>query len=158
MPSLNGQFRVKHLLILTTIVAGLLIFSRFVPTYNYWIGGFDLQVSLVGDPGAPIRTIDAYPLQDDLELELFKANALEGGGLPQRVTFSTESSFQVRLKTMGKSTASGREISYHQPQYLGVILTLGDGTSRRDWVELPDGRESRRVELKLGDKAPPARP
>jgi hypothetical protein len=50
---------------------------------------------------------------------------------------------------MGATSSSGRELRYTQPKYLAVEFTFDDGTSRRVWVELPDGRESKEVELKL---------
>jgi hypothetical protein len=45
------QFRVKHLLALTTIVIGLLMAIRLLTPLQgvFWTGGFDLEVTLVGE-------------------------------------------------------------------------------------------------------------
>ncbi len=151
MPRNRWQFRVKHLLILTTVlVAGLIGLRlwehRFVV---HWVGGYDLTVTLVGDPGTTFNSIDAYPLANDFVLEGFKVDQLEGGGSPERVTLAADNSFRVYITTYGTTSSRGRELDRYQPQYLGVVLTLEDGTSRRLWVELPDGRESKEVELNL---------
>ena len=55
MPAPKWQFRVKHLLLLTTVVVALLVFSRPFEQHAYWIGGYDLTVTLVGDLGAVRR-------------------------------------------------------------------------------------------------------
>lgn len=151
MPRSRWQFRVKHLLILMTVVVAAFIVLRLSEhiSYAHWIGGFDLKVTLVGDPGAPIQSIDAYPLENDFVLEGFKVDQLEGGGSPERVPLADDNSFHVHLTAMGRTSSTGRELSYHQPQYLGVVLTFEDGTSRRLWVELPDGRKSKEVELEI---------
>ncbi len=146
------QFRVKHLLILMAVVAVGMTYRHHLEPTDYWTGHYDLKVTLVGETESAITLVDAYPLEDDRVLTWFRANpaSISGRDLPISVPLDTDRSFSVEIETDGRRSRSRRLVRYHQPQYLGVVLTLEDGTAQRLWVELPDGRESKEVELKIG--------
>jgi hypothetical protein len=144
------QFRVKHLLILATIVVGLVMVVRLLTPVQsvFWIGGFDLKVTLVGDPGSPIESGVVVLLDNSQHLELFKKYGSVDIG-SQEISLDGNRSFDVRTTTCGKDSSDGRELSYHQPQYLGLLLTFQNGSTRRIWAKLPDGRVSQELTIEV---------
>jgi hypothetical protein len=151
MPRSRWQFSVTHLLILIAVIATGIGYHQHLEPIDHWTAHYDLKVQLVGAAEVAVTRVDAYPLADDRELTWFRANptSFAASDPPVPVTLAPDRSFSLDIKTEGRRSRSGRQVRYHQPKYLGVVLALEDGTTRRLWVELPDGRKSKEVVVNI---------
>jgi hypothetical protein len=153
----------KYLLtvVLLLLVVGVLAVELIPLTEVRWVGGYDLTVHLDAPAGQPTVVICSpiHGRRDDAEesvtvLRMFPASTrlteirvIEG----RKVVADpfVGGPLKVFVKTIGRQSALGRELSASQEGFLIVGAEWPDG--RRVWkvVEIPDGRASREVRVSL---------
>jgi hypothetical protein len=131
--------------VVAVVCAGLLGYD-FVLT-SFWDGKFPLEVHVEPDKDRPFAQVSycttGFPESDDTLLIAVKHGEFP---LSPVADFDGER-FTVNVRCWGQDSGLGRELGYgHEPR-LVLKFEYADGRHRYKVVEIPDGRQTRRMSV-----------
>jgi len=142
--------RRAFLIIAVLVVAGALAWEFIPLQLTVWDGGFDLTVNVSSTAG-PLKSVSCQACGGRKEAEEVLEHLLPPD-LGSRSAVADPFDGQpltVQVPVSGRASPIGRELRRSQFRYLVVIGQLNDGRRLGKLVEIPDGRESREVNVSL---------
>jgi hypothetical protein len=97
--------------------------------------------------GRPIVAVAVEPVGHVGDAEHFLAHPRSPEPHLEDVHWIAGRPFTVWVRCIGRTSMSGRELSYSQYKALLVRVDYADGSNRLLWVAIPDGRRGRRVSV-----------
>lgn len=137
-------------LLAALLLVGVLLWE-FVPIYRcVWVGGFSFQVAVKSGRPAAITAVSCQPchsVEEADEIVKYRRH-FEKSGVMSADPF-TGDPLTVYVGTTGATSWWGRELRYHQPGYLAVLVTFADGTREGKVVAISDVRRDQTVEVEF---------
>lgn len=138
------------LLLLVLVALAMLVFLDSTGA-GYADGAFPLVVSLEAPTGRSIRRVEAQPCVSSIESDAHLADPASPELNLKAVAWSPGRPFEVRVPCSSRISMLGRELSYSRHRVLLLRVELDDGSHRMFAVDLPNGRDSRSLNIRVPD-------